>query len=79
MSIRLAKRVGRIAPSVTLEITAKAQAMRAAGQDVIGFGAGEPDADTPGPIKEAAVRALAEGFTKYTPVGGIPELKAAIV
>jgi aspartate aminotransferase len=79
MSLRLSKRVGRISPSVTLEITAKVRAMQAAGHDVIGFGAGEPDFDTPEPIKEAAVRALAEGFTKYTPVGGIPELKAAIV
>ncbi|MDV2496022.1 MAG: pyridoxal phosphate-dependent aminotransferase [bacterium] len=79
MRIRLSKRVGRISPSITLEITAKVRAMQAAGHDVIGFGAGEPDFDTPEPIKEAAVRALAEGFTKYTPVGGIPELKAAIV
>ncbi len=79
MSIRLAKRVGRINPSVTLELTAKVQAMQAAGQDVIGFGAGEPDFDTPGPIKDAAAKALADGFTKHTPVGGTLELKAAIV
>ena len=68
MSIRLAKRVGRINPSVTLELTAKVRAMQAAGQDVIGFGAGEPDFDTPGPIKDAAAKALADGFTKHPPV-----------
>ena len=79
MSIRLAQRVGRVKPSATLAVTAKAQAMRAEGHDIIGFGAGEPDFDTPEHIKEAAVKALQEGFTKYTPVGGIPELKAAIV
>jgi aspartate aminotransferase len=78
MSIRLAQRVGRVKPSATLAVTAKAQAMRAEGHDIIGFGAGEPDFDTPEPIKEAAVKALAEGFTKYTPVAGIPELKTAI-
>ncbi len=79
MPIRLAQRVSRVKPSATLAVTAKAQAMRAEGHDIIGFGAGEPDFDTPEPIKEAAVKALAEGFTKYTPVAGIPELKAAIV
>lgn len=79
MSIRLAERVGRVKPSATLAVTAKAQAMRAEGLDIIGFGAGEPDFDTPEPIKEEAIKALKGGFTKYTPVGGIPELKAAIV
>lgn len=78
MSIRLAQRVSRVKPSATLAVTAKAQAMRDAGHDILGFGAGEPDFDTPEPIKEAAVRALKEGFTKYTPVGGIPDLKVAI-
>ncbi len=77
--MRLADRVGRIQPSATLAIAAKAKAMKAAGVDVIGFGAGEPDFDTPAHIKEAAVRAIAEGFTKYTPVGGTEELKDAII
>ncbi len=76
--MRLGDRVGRIQPSATLAIAAKAKAMKAAGMDVIGFGAGEPDFDTPAHIKEAAVRAIAEGFTKYTPVGGVEELKDAI-
>ena len=65
-------------PSPTLAITAKAKAMKAQGIDVISFGAGEPDFDTPPHIKEAAVKALGEGFTKYTPSSGIPELKEAI-
>lgn len=76
--MRLADRVLRIQPPATLAIAAKAKAMKAAGMDVIGFGAGEPDFDTPVHIKEAAVRAIAEGFTKYTPVGGVEELKDAI-
>jgi|YNPNPStandDraft_1061719.scaffolds.fasta_scaffold02438_2 aspartate aminotransferase len=76
--MRLADRVGRIQPSATLAIAAKAKAMKAAGVDVIGFGAGEPDFDTPAHIKEAAVRALADGFTKYTPVGGTEELRDSI-
>lgn len=76
--MKLAGRTKRIQPSVTLGISAQAKAMRAQGIDVIGFGAGEPDFDTPQHIKDAAVRALLEGFTKYTPVGGIEELKEAI-
>ncbi|HUU50787.1 MAG TPA: pyridoxal phosphate-dependent aminotransferase [Nitrospinota bacterium] len=75
----LTKRVQDIKPSPTLEITAKAVAMKAQGIDVIGFGAGEPDFDTPENIKEAAIKALREGFTKYTPVDGIVELKDAII
>ncbi|MEF9958413.1 MAG: pyridoxal phosphate-dependent aminotransferase [Niameybacter sp.] len=67
-----------IAPSSTLAITAKANAMKAEGIDVIGFGAGEPDFDTPDYIKEAAIRAIQEGFTKYTPVAGIVSLRKAI-
>lgn len=76
--IKLAARVDKIKPSPTLAITAKAQALKAGGRDIIGFGAGEPDFDTPDHIKQAAIRALDAGFTKYTPVGGIDELKDAI-
>ena len=67
-----------IAPSSTLAITAKANAMQAEGIDVIGFGAGEPDFDTPDYIKEAAIRAIQDGFTKYTPAAGIVGLRKAI-
>ncbi len=74
----LSKRAKLITSSPTLAITARAKAMRAEGIDVIGFGAGEPDFDTPSHIKEAAKRALDEGFTKYTPVSGIEELREAI-
>ncbi|MCX5866190.1 MAG: pyridoxal phosphate-dependent aminotransferase [Proteobacteria bacterium] len=75
----LAERAKRIKPSATLAVTARANALKAQGVDVIGFGAGEPDFDTPDPIKEAAWKALREGFTKYTPVGGIDALKDAII
>ena len=74
----LSRRARSIGPSPTLGLTARAKAMRAEGIDVIGFGAGEPDFDTPAHIKEEAKRALDEGFTKYTPTSGIPELKQAI-
>jgi aspartate aminotransferase len=67
-----------IAPSPTLAVDAKAKALKAAGEDVCGFGAGEPDFDTPEFIKEACAKALAEGKTKYAPAPGIPELRAAI-
>lgn len=77
--MRLAHRMRGIQPSATLAITAKAKAMRARGINVIGFGAGEPDFDTPLHIKEAAIKATMDGFTKYTPVGGIDELKDAII
>jgi len=77
--MKLAKRIGTIKPSPTLAITAKAKALRAAGQDVIGFGAGEPDFDTPRHIKDAAIRAIEEGFTKYTAAAGTDELKDAII
>ena len=76
--VSLAARMSQIKPSATLAITAKAKAMRAEGINVIGFGAGEPDFDTPEHIKEAAVQALRDGFTKYTAVSGIDELKSAI-
>jgi aspartate aminotransferase len=74
----LAERARRLTPSPTLAITAKARAMRAQGIDVVSLGAGEPDFDTPERIKAAAVRALAEGRTKYTDTAGIPELRSAI-
>ncbi|MBW2039668.1 MAG: pyridoxal phosphate-dependent aminotransferase [Deltaproteobacteria bacterium] len=77
--MKLSQRAQKVKPSPTLAITAKAKAMRAQGIDVISFGAGEPDFDTPQHIKDAAIKALQEGFTKYTPVGGIDELKEAIV
>ncbi len=77
--IRLARRVGRIKPSPTLAVDARAKELKAQGQDVIGLGAGEPDFDTPGHIKEAAIRAIRDGFTKYTAVDGTPSLKKAIV
>jgi aspartate aminotransferase len=78
MSI-LSSRARSLKPSPTLAINAKAKAMQAQGIHVISFGAGEPDFDTPINIKEAAKRALDEGFTKYTAVGGIDELKDAII
>lgn len=75
----LAARVTRIKPSPTLAVTAKAAELRAAGEDVLSLAAGEPDFDTPEHVKEAAIRALREGKTKYTPVGGTPALKKAII
>jgi aspartate aminotransferase len=74
----LADSLARIKPSATIAVTNKARELKAAGRDVIGLGAGEPDFDTPENIKEAAIRAIREGKTKYTAVDGIPELKAAI-
>lgn len=76
--MKLAKRTQAIGPSLTLGITAKAKALRAEGIDIIGFGAGEPDFDTPDHIKQEAIEAIKDGFTKYTPTSGIPELKQAI-
>ncbi len=74
----LADSLSRIKPSATIAVTDKARELRAAGRDVIGLGAGEPDFDTPDNIKDAAIRAIREGKTKYTAVDGIAELKAAI-
>ncbi len=79
MNINLSKRVQSIKPSPTLVITARAAELRARGEDIISFGTGEPDFDTPEHIQAAAVEALRKGQTKYTPVDGIPELKNAIV
>ena len=75
----LADSLARIKPSATIAVTDKARELKAAGRDVIGLGAGEPDFDTPDNIKEAAIKAIRDGKTKYTAVDGIPELKAAIV
>src|ERR1039457_4386673 len=78
MNYKISQRAASLTPSLTLAIDAKAKAMKAAGEDVVGFGAGEPDFDTPQFIKNAAAKALAAGFTKYTPSSGIPELRQAI-
>ena len=69
---KISRRAAMLSPSLTLAIDAKAKQMKAEGQDVVGFGAGEPDFDTPQHIKDAAAAALAAGFTKYTPSSGIP-------
>jgi aspartate aminotransferase len=79
VGIKLSARIAQIKPSATLGVTARAAELRAAGHDVIGLGAGEPDFDTPTHIKEAAKQALNDGFTKYTAVDGITELKDAII
>lgn len=79
MSIKLSQRVQRIKPSPTLAVTARAASLRAAGQDIIGLGAGEPDFDTPEHIKQAAKDAINAGKTKYTAVDGTVELKDAII
>src|SRR5437867_6084009 len=78
MKYRISQRAASLSASLMLAIDAKAKQMKADGLDVVGFGAGEPDFDTPQHIKDAAARALAEGFTKYTPSSGIPELRQAI-
>jgi aspartate aminotransferase len=75
----LSNRASKIKPSPTLAIDAKAKAMKAEGVDIVSFGVGEPDFDTPDNIKEAAIKAIRDGFTKYTPVGGIDPLKDAII
>ncbi len=75
----LSKKAKQIQPSITLAITAKAKAMKAEGIDVIGFGAGEPDFNTPENIQNAAIDAIRKGFTKYTPASGTIELKKAII
>src|SRR5690606_3124537 len=74
----IADSLSRIKPSATIAVTSKARELKAAGRDVIGLGAGEPDFDTPDNIKDAAIAAIRRGETKYTAVDGIPELKAAV-
>jgi len=75
----LSTRVQAIKPSPTLAVTARAAKLKSEGKDIIGLGAGEPDFDTPQHIKDAGIAAISKGFTKYTPVGGTPSLKAAII
>ena len=76
--MEISARAAQITPSLTLSIDSKAKAMKAEGLDVCGFGAGEPDFDTPEHIKDGAIAALQSGFTKYTPSAGLPELRQAI-
>ncbi len=76
--MEISTRAAQLSPSLTLSIDSKAKAMKLEGLDVCGFGAGEPDFDTPEHIKAAAIEALQSGFTKYTPSSGIPELRQAI-
>jgi aspartate aminotransferase len=76
--MKISQRAKKVAPSATLAVTNRAKELKAQGIDVVGFGAGEPDFDTPDYIKEAAIKALKEGKTKYTPASGIPELRATI-
>ncbi len=78
MDLNLSQKGLKISPSVTLEITAKAKAMKAEGIDVVSFGAGEPDFNTPENIRKEGIRAIEEGLTRYTPASGIIELKKAI-
>src|SRR3989442_7209956 len=78
MNYKISRRAASLTPSLTLAIDSKAKQMKAEGIDVVGFGAGEPDCDTPQHIKDAAIKALNAGFTKYTAAAGIPELRQAI-
>lgn len=78
MALTLSKKAQEVKPSSTLAITAKAKELKAQGIDVVGFGAGEPDFNTPENINNAAIKAIHDGFTKYTPAAGIEELKKAI-
>ena len=78
MNKRIASRMSAISPSLTLAITAKAKAMKAAGEPVVSFGVGEPDFNTPGHIIDAAKAALDKGYTKYTPSSGLAPLRKAV-
>lgn len=78
MSLTVAERLSRVKPSATIAVSDRASALRAAGHDVIGLGAGEPDFDTPEPVKAAGIAAIQAGQTKYTPVAGTPALRQAI-
>ena len=76
--MKIADRMSKVSASATLKLTAKAKEMKSQGLPVINFGAGEPDFDTPEPVKDEAVKWLKAGFTKYTPTSGIPELRQAV-
>src|SRR5256714_13623407 len=76
--MEISARAAQLSPSLTLSIDSKAKAMKAEGIDVCGFGAGEPDFDTPEHIKQAAIAALEAGVTKYTPSAGLPGVRQAI-
>ena len=77
--MKFSERIQRIQPSMTLAVDATSKELRANGEDIIGFGAGEPDFDTPDKIKQAGIAAIEKNITHYTPVGGIDGLKQAIV
>ena len=79
MSLELSRKAAAVKPSSTLAITAKAKELRAQGKDVVGFGAGEPDFNTPENICDAAIQAIHDGFTKYTPASGTNELMDLIM
>ena len=79
MPNQLSRRVQRVKPSPTLAVTARAAKLKAEGKDIIGLGAGEPDFDTPAHIADAGIEAIRKGFTRYTNVDGIVELKDAII
>ena len=79
MDVQLSDRLASVKPSPTLAVTARANELKAQGKDIVGLGAGEPDFDTPDHIKEAAIEAIRAGLTKYTPVGGTPALKQAVI
>ncbi|HPM78822.1 MAG TPA: pyridoxal phosphate-dependent aminotransferase [bacterium] len=76
--MKIAARCRSLAPSITLAVSAQAKALKAQGQDIVAFGAGEPDFDTPEHIKEAAIKALRDGVTRYTPAAGMPVLREAV-
>ena len=78
MSLTLSNKAKKVKPSSTLAITAKAKELKAQGLDVVGFGAGEPDFNTPENINKVAIEAIESGFTKYTPASGTNELKEAV-
>jgi len=79
VDVQLSDRLASVKPSPTLAVTARANELKAQGKDIVGLGAGEPDFDTPDHIKEAAIEAIRAGLTKYTPVGGTPALKQAVI
>ncbi len=79
MSLQIAKRIGRVKPSATLAVTARAAQMRRDGFDVISMSVGEPDFDTPAHVREGGIAAIREGFTRYTNADGMPELKDAVI